>query len=141
MQSARHERHEDELTRPNLTVGLLRECFRNLESFRALFEDTQIEVLTGPDGIEVCLWDLLYLYDNLRDRLPKRQWQAIEWFLVEGLKEEEVAERMGIAPSNPVGMYATAGLNSLIRMIDAGEFDRFGPERPFVVYREKYIAA
>lgn len=119
-------------TRHNLSVSVLRECFRHLQHFRAVFEETQTDVLTGPDGIEICLWDLEYLYSQLPEKLPLRQWQAIEWFLVQGLMEEEVAEMMGIAPNNPIGMYATAGLKSIIRKITEGEFDNFNFDRPFL---------
>lgn len=112
-----------------LTVSVLREAFRNLDHFRSVFETEGVDTVVGPDGIEICLWDLEYLYAQVGDVLPLRQSQAIEFFLVRGLKESTVAEMMGIAPSNPIGSYATAGLDKLIRLIEQGYFPKFQFER------------
>jgi hypothetical protein len=57
--------------------------------------------------------------------LPDRQRQAIELFLILNKPEDEVALSMGLAPTNPIGMYATAGLTRLLRMIDEGMLPRF----------------
>jgi hypothetical protein len=93
--------------------------------FRDVYEQTQEDTIRGPDGVELSLWDLEYLYEQLPIVLPSRQYQAIEWFLVQGYKEEEVAEMMGTAPTNPIGVYATAGLKQILRLISEGELSRF----------------
>ena len=49
----------------NLTVGVLREVFRNLVLFRDVYEQTQEDTIYGPEGIELSLWDLEYLYAQL----------------------------------------------------------------------------
>lgn len=111
-----------------LSVGVLREAFRNLSHFRSIFETDGVDTIIGPEGIEICLWDLEYLYEQVPQALPERQAQAIEFFLVKNLKESTVAVMMGISPTNPVGSYATAGLSNLIRMIYEGQFPRFAFE-------------
>jgi len=97
-----------------------------------LYESDGVDVISGPNGFEVCLWDLEYLFEMAKESLPLRQGQAIEWFLVYNLKESTVAEMMGISPSNPIGSYATAGLNNLIIMIDNGDFPSFEFEKESV---------
>lgn len=106
-----------------LTVENLRALFRNLEAFRSVFETEGIDTIRGPDGDEVCLWDLEYLYEQV-PKLPERQRQAIEYFLVGNLREEDVAEIMGISRTNPVGLCATNGLKNLMKMAKNGEFER-----------------
>lgn len=106
-------------------MGVLREVFRNLVLFRDVYEQTQEDTIKGPDGIELSLWDLEYIYEQLPDLLPERQHQAIEWFLVQGYKEEEVAQMMGTAPTNSIGGYATAGLKAIIKLISEGKMERF----------------
>ena len=113
-------------------VGVLREAFRNLHHFRAVYESDGVDIVIGPNGFEICLWDLEYLFERSKDVLPLRQRQAIEWFLVMNLKESTVAEMMGISASNPIGSYATAGINNLVNMIESGEFPSFGFEYPRV---------
>lgn len=108
-----------------LSVGVLREAFRNLQHFRSVFETDGVDTIVGPEGIEICLWDLEYLYSEVPKVLPLRQSQAIEFFLVRNLKESVVAEMMGISPNNPIGSYATAGLEKLIRLINEGCFPKF----------------
>ena len=110
-------------------VGVLREAFRNLHSFRAVYEEEGVDIIVGEGGFEICLWDLEYLYAQVEEVLPLRQHQAIKWFLVNNLKESTVAEMMGISPSNPIGSYATAGLSNLVEMIYGGRFPRFEFER------------
>lgn len=112
-------------TKTNLTVGVLREVFRNLVLFRDVYEQTQEDTIKGPDGLEISLWDLEHIYEKMPDLLPTRQSQAIEWFLVQGYKEEEVAEMMGTAPTNSIGGYATAGLKTILSLIAEGKFERF----------------
>ena len=111
---------------------MLREAFRNLHHFRAVYESDGVDIVIGPNGFEICLWDLEYLFERSKDVLPLRQRQAIEWFLVMNLKESTVAEMMGISASNPIGSYATAGINNLVNMIESGEFPSFGFEYPRV---------
>jgi hypothetical protein len=96
-----------------LDVTTLRMLFRNLLAFRALYEDCGIDEITSPDGVTFSLWDLERLYDCV-PQLPVRQAQAIEWCLVRGEREKDVAVRMGLKPNNPVAMYATLGLQKLI---------------------------
>lgn len=103
---------------------MLRELFRNLQAFRAVYESEGVDTLIGPDGIEWCLWDLEYLYRQLPS-LPPRQHQAIELCLVLNVKESEAAVMMGVSPTNPVAMYATAGLEKLVGFIVAGRFPNF----------------
>jgi hypothetical protein len=97
---------------------------RNLQAFRTVYEAEGVDILIGPDGDEWCLHDLEYLYAQLH-RLPPRQRQAIELCLVSNVKESEAAVRMGVSPTNPVAMYATAGLQKMVTLIRAGEFPRF----------------
>ena len=112
-----------------LSVGVLREAFRNLDHFRSVYETDGVDIIVGPGGIEICLWDLEYLYGQLSKVLPRRQSQAIEFFLVRNLKESTVAEMMGISPNNPIGSYATSGLEKLIRLIEEGYFPKFSFEQ------------
>lgn len=107
-----------------LDVTTLRELFRNLQAFRVVYESDGVDTLIGPDGMEWCLWDLEYLYEQL-PVLPPRQHQAIELCLIWNVKESEAAVRMGVSPTNPVAMYATAGLTKLVGLIYAGEFPKF----------------
>lgn len=107
-----------------ILVGTLRELFRNLQAFHAVFETEGIDTIIGPDGTEWCLHDLEYLHQQL-PLLPPRQRQAIELCLVQNIKEAEVAVMMGVSPTNPVAKYATTGLAKLIGMIEAGTFSRF----------------
>lgn len=102
-----------------LTVTLLRELFRNYQQWKSLYESEQLEVLTGPDGQEYSIWDLESLYAQI-PTLPKRQYQAIELYLVQNMKEAEAAVRMGVSATNPIGIYASVGLQKLINMAEAG---------------------
>lgn len=105
------------------TVATLRECFRHLQAFRSVYESEGVDTIVGPGGEEICLWDLESLYDRL-SILPPRQHQAIELFLVQNIREDEVAVMMGIAPTNPIGIYASLGLEKLIRMLEDEERER-----------------
>ena len=100
----------------------LRSLFRNLHAFRAAYETDGISQITGPDGVVWVLWDLEELYRVAvhTDLLPLRQRQAIEMFLVLNMSEADVAEKMDIKASNPVGMYGTSGLVRLLAEIDKG---------------------
>lgn len=109
-----------------LEVATLRSLFRHLQAFRVLHEDTGQDTLEFDAGRVVCLWDLEYLYSQIH-LLPERQCQAIEWFLVQDIKEADVAKLMGLKPQ-PVAMYATEGLRKLIVMVEESWFPRFRPE-------------
>ena len=107
-----------------LTVGQLREIFRNLAQWRALYESEGLDTITGPDGDEISLFDIEYLYDNL-DKLPKRQRQSIELYLVANMREVDAAVAMNVSRTNPVGIYASVGLSKLLDMIADGSLPRF----------------
>lgn len=64
-------------------------------------------------------------HDKLNPCLPRRQQQAIELFLIQNVLEEEAAVMMGVSPTNPVGMYATAGLERLLKLLDQELLHRF----------------
>lgn len=114
----------DTITKPKTDprVNQLRMIFRNLHAFRSEYEASGLQEITGPDGVTWSLWDLEKLYNVAvkTNLLPLRQRQSIELFLVLNLPESEVAIRMGILPSNPVGMYASSGLVKLLREMDTG---------------------
>ncbi len=108
----------------SLEVGVLRELFRHFQEWNSLYEAEGIDTLTGVNGDEYSLWDLKYLYENLH-LLPKRQHQAIEMYLVQNMREADAAVAMGVAVTNPIGIYATVGLTKLIDMIDAGLLPKY----------------
>lgn len=116
-----------------LSVGVLREYFKNLVLFREVYEQTQTDVI-GRNGVEMCLWDLENIYGQLEGLLSPRQWQAIELMLVRGYQETEVAVLMGISPNSPVGKYATGGLAKLLRLMDEGKVTGWLP--PSVVFSD-----
>lgn len=108
-----------------LTVDTLRDLFRGLQQWRSTVEGT-VSMGTGAamdmecilyEGNEWCLFDIERLYRISQTHLTPRQAQAINYFLVQGMREQDVAIQMGIKPSNPIGMYATDGLACLIEMI------------------------
>jgi len=103
-------------------IQTLRNIFRNLHAFRAVYEESGVSEIVDPDGIAWSLWDLETLYKIAvnTNLLPLRQRQAIELFLVLNMPEDRVAEVMQIKVSNPVGMYATSGITHLLREMDEG---------------------
>jgi hypothetical protein len=103
-------------------VNTLRNLFRNLHQFRAVYETDGVSEIVDPDGTVWTLWDLeeLYRVAVYSSILPLRQRQAIEMFLVLNMSEADVARVMSIKASNPVGMYATSGIVRLLVEIDAG---------------------
>jgi hypothetical protein len=107
-----------------LDVKTLRELFRQLQAWHSIYESDGVDVITGDLGVQICLWDIDYLYTQLY-RLPKRQHEAIELYLVQNMREADAAVAMGVSETNPIGIYATVGLTKLIDMIDAGELPRF----------------
>lgn len=106
-------------------VSTLRELFRNLNTWKMLYESDGIDLLVAPDGTEWSLWDVDYLATDGLRYLSRRQSEAIRWYLVEGLREKDVAGLMGIAPNNPVGQYASNGIGVLLELMDAGQLPRF----------------
>jgi predicted lipoprotein len=88
---------------PGLNHKLLRELFRNLQAFEALFETEGIDRLVGPDGREYCLQDIQYLY-ACRTQLSRRQRQAIELFLYSNIREKDVAKMMDVSETNPIAI-------------------------------------
>lgn len=107
-----------------LTVSVLREIFRNLAQWRALYESEGLDTITDSDGEEISIFDIEYLYDNL-DKLPKRQKQSIELYLVRNMREVDAAVAMNVSRTNPVGIYASVGLQKLLDMIEDGSLPRF----------------
>ena len=107
-----------------LDVRTLRECFRQLQQWRSFYESDGVDTINTPEGDEISLWDIDYLYNQLH-RLPKRQREAIELYLVQNMRESDAAVAMGVSPTNPVGIYATVGLNKLVEMIESGLLPRF----------------
>lgn len=108
----------------NPRVSELRELFRNLNAFRAVYEETGFEDITTPEGGVWSIWDLEYLCQQL-PRLTPRQQQAITLCLIHNMREKDAARAMGVSVTNPVMMYATLGLQRLLDMIDKGELTRY----------------
>jgi hypothetical protein len=104
----------------SLTVETLREMFRHLQAWHSLYEAEGIDVLTGPDGEEWSLWDIDILYEMSQHYLSVRQRQAIKLCLYENLSEARAARAMGTDESNPVTMYASSGLETLVHLYRVG---------------------
>ena len=107
-----------------LDVRTLRELFRQLQQWRSIYESDGVDTITGPAGEQICLWDIEYLYGELH-RLPKRQHESIELYLVQNMRESDAAVAMGVSATNPIGIYATEGLKKLVSLIDSGALPRF----------------
>jgi hypothetical protein len=103
-----------------IDVDLLRELLRNLAQWRSIFTSDQVDVIHCPDGQSFSLVDVEYLYLVSQQVLPIRQRQAIRWCLVMNLSEQDAAEIMRIEDTNPVAMYATSGLETIVHMLDFG---------------------
>lgn len=110
-----------------MTVTVLRELFRHIQQWRVLAQEFGVDTLLGPDGESYNLWDIEYLLEKIND-LPPQQRRAIKLCLVEGWREVDAAVEMGVSPTNPVAMYASAGLRRLVSWIDSEELPRFRPE-------------
>jgi len=102
-----------------ITVSLLRELLRHLAHWRSLYESDGVDTIRGPDG-EYAIQDIEFLYALSQSVLPIRQRQAIRLCLLNNLTEEEAAAVMKIDLSNPVAMYATSGLETIIHMCRVG---------------------
>jgi hypothetical protein len=103
-----------------IDVDLLRELFRNLAQWRSIFTSDQVDQIHCPDGQTLALADVEYLYLVSQQVLPVRQRQAIRWCLVMNLSEQDAAEIMKIEDTNPVAMYATSGLETIVHMYQYG---------------------
>ncbi|PPS89533.1 sigma-70 region 4 domain-containing protein [Streptomyces sp. MH60] len=111
-----------------IPVRLLRELFRNLQAWNALYEIEGKDTITGPDRSEYCIHDIVHLYltavngrgANGKHLLSPRQREAIQLFLIENRPEREVARIMGVSEDNPVASYATQGLVRLNQLIETG---------------------
>ncbi len=110
----------------SISLPVLRQLFRNIQQFRALYETEGVDEIVAPDGARYSLFDLEYLYDEGLPKLSKRQRQAIILCLIANMVEQDVAVAMGIAPSNPVAMYSNDGLRRIIAMMQSGELRSFG---------------
>lgn len=104
----------------SLTVEILREMFRHLQAWHSLYEAEGIDVLSGPDGEEWSLWDIDILYEMSQYYLSVRQRQAIKLCLYDNFSEARAARSMGTDESNPVTMYASSGLETLIHLYRVG---------------------
>jgi hypothetical protein len=102
-----------------LTVEILRECFRNLQAWHSLYEAEGIDLLTS-DGEEWSMWDMDTLYEMSQYYLSVRQRQAIKLCLYENLSEIQAARSMGTDEANPVTMYASSGLETLVHLYRVG---------------------
>lgn len=78
------------------------------------------DTLLAADGHEYSLWDVQVFYEQ-RSVCPERQQQSIQFCYFENLKESDAAVRMGIAPSNPVSVYGTIGLTTMLTKASLGE--------------------
>jgi hypothetical protein len=105
-------------------ISELRELFRNLQEFRALYEETGVDEIVTPYGRKWTLWDLEYLLKMCK-HLTIRQRQVITLCLVHNMRERDAARAIGVSETNPVMMYATLGLRRLLDLIENGALDRF----------------
>jgi hypothetical protein len=96
-----------------LTVDLLRSLFRNLAAWRSILESDGVDTLHSSEG-SFNIEDIEWLYASSQKILPIRQRQAIRLCLLNNLTEEDAARIMKIDLNNPVAMYATSGLETLI---------------------------
>lgn len=78
------------------------------------------DVLVASDSRSYSLWDVQLFYEQ-RVTLPPRMSESIQFCLYENMKERDAAVRMGIAPTNPVSVYATIGLTTLLTQATRGE--------------------
>lgn len=102
-------------------VGTHRELIRNLQHWRSLYEALEVpDVLMANDARSYSLWDVQVFYEQ-RVICPDRMQQSIQFCLFENMKERDAAVRMGIRPSNPVSVYATIGLTTMLAKAVRGE--------------------
>lgn len=77
------------------------------------------DILVSGDR-EISLWDAITFY-QARIVLPDRQQQSLQFCLYENLKEKDAAVRMGILSTNPVSIYATIGITTLLGLALTGD--------------------
>jgi hypothetical protein len=118
-------------------ISELRELFRYLQDFRAVYEATGLDRIRTPYGNEWSLWDLEYLYAASQKYLTLRQKQSIALCLVHNMREKDAARVMRVSLTNPVMMYATHGIRRLLDMVDDGELDLFQSGAPSLLSREE----
>lgn len=118
-------------------ISELRELFRYLQDFRAVYEATGLEEIRTPYGNQWSIWDLEYLYQASQLHLTSRQKQAISLCLVHNMREKDAARAMGVSLTNPVMMYATLGIRRLLDMISSGELDFFRSGDPSIISQEQ----
>lgn len=118
-------------------ISELRELFRYLQDFRAVYEATGLDEIRTPFGNSWSLWDLEYLYQASQQHLTLRQKQAISLCLVHNMREKDAAMAMGVSTTNPVMMYATLGIRRLLDMISSGELEFFRAADPTPPTREQ----
>jgi len=106
---------------------LLRELFRHHQAWHSAYEARDVEDVLVSHGFSISLWDLDYLVSAI-SCLPTRQRQAIQLCFLDGLREEDAAIAMGVSPTNPVSMYANAGLVKILAMIERGDLVRYTKE-------------
>jgi hypothetical protein len=92
---------------------VLRELFRHLQEFEALFYAEGTDTIKGADGTEYSVIDLRRLYDIRGELLTPQRARAIEYFLYRDMREQDAAVAMGLSPETPVAIYATQGLKQL----------------------------
>ncbi len=103
-------------------MSVHRELIRNLQHWRSLYEAMEVPdtLVSAENGQSYSLWDVQIFYAQ-RTIVPARMQQSIQYYLFENLKESDAALRMGIAPTNPVGVYATIGLTTMLSRAVKGE--------------------
>lgn len=105
-----------------------RELIRNLQHWRSLYEAMEApDILMASDTRSYSLWDVQVFYEA-RTIVPDRMQQSIQFCLYENMKERDAAVRMGIAPSNPVSVYATIGLTTMLAKATSGELPGYAIE-------------
>lgn len=119
---------------------VLRELIRNLQYWKSLHESLEVgDIIVSPiDDREYHLADVEYIYecrdltyptkDGPKYHLSPRQRQAIEICLYENVLEKGASQIMGVSETNPVNLYATAGLKKLCDLIDRGLLPRYREE-------------
>lgn len=107
-------------------VGVIREIFRHIDAWRALYEIYGTDTLPTDHGTWT-LWEIEYLIEEGVPLLSRNQQQAITLYLLDGLLETQAAEIMGV-PGSPIGRDATNGIKRLLSMMDAGELPKMRHE-------------
>lgn len=112
--------------RCTLLVDTHRSLLRNLQQWRSCFESAEVSdiVISPIDGQEYSLWDIERFY-GYRSLLPDRQRLSMQYCLYENRREADAAVLLGIKPTNPVSIYATIGLTSLLTKAYAGELENY----------------